>query len=83
MIYEKVYVKTVCEFSLNGNIRPLYIVWCDGVRYDIDKLKLVELKPCRSGGVLPERYTVVIRGKQKYLYYERNKRRWFVEREIQ
>lgn len=82
MIYEKVYVKTVCEFSRFGGIKPLYLFWQDGMRYDIEKLKFIDRAPCKSGGVLPERYTVIICGKQKYLYYECDKRRWFVEREV-
>ena len=82
MIYEKIYVKIVCEFLQKGGIKPLYLFWLDGKRYDIEKLKSVARAPCKSGGVLPERYTVIMCGKQKYLYYEQEKRRWFVEREI-
>ena len=83
MIFEKVYVKTVCEFSRSGGILPLYLFWLDGKRFDIDRIKIVERAPCKSGGILPERYTVMILGKQKYLYYEEKHKRWFVEREIQ
>ena len=61
MIYEKIYVKIVCEFSQKGEIKPLYLFWRDGKRYDIEKLKIVERAPCKSGGVLPERYTVIMR----------------------
>ena len=82
MIFEKVYVKTVCEFSCSGGILPLYLFWADGKRFDIDRIKIIERAPCKSGGILPERYTVMILGKQKYLYYEEKHKRWFVEREI-
>ena len=81
MNYVKIYVRTVCEFFVDGGIKPLYIEWTDGKVFTIDRVKLVERKPCKSGGVLPRRYTVVIGGKQRYLYYEREKERWFVEKE--
>lgn len=82
MIYEKVYVRTVCEFLRSGGIRPLEIVWADGKRYQIDRIKSIERAPCKSGGILPDRYTVMVLGQQKYIYYETQRQRWFVEREI-
>ena len=82
MIFEKIYVKTVCEFARVGGIRPLEIIWVDGQRFSVDQVKFIERAPCKSGGILPERYTIMVGGKQKYLYYEQQKKRWFVEREI-
>ena len=82
MIYEKVYVKTVCEFLRSGGIRPLEIIWVNGKRYSVDRVKEIERKPCKSGGILPVRYTIFVLGQQKYIYYEPQRERWFVEREI-
>ena len=63
-------------------MRPLSLFWSDDRQFSIDRVKFIERKPCNSGGVLPKRYTVVINGKQKYLYYEQKNERWFVEREL-
>ena len=82
MVYEKVYVKVLAEFSLSGGMIPTAIVWRDGERYYIDRVKEKVLAPCRSGGILTTRYTVVVYGKEKYLYYEKDKERFFVEREL-
>lgn len=82
MVYEKVYVKVLAEFSLSGGIFPTAIVWRDGETYYIERIKEKVLAPCRSGGVLTKRYTIVICGKEKYLYFEKDKERFFVEREI-
>ena len=83
----KVYVPVRAAFDENGNIRPLEITWEDGRRYPIDKvLDVRQAAAMRSGGQ-GDRYTVVISGKQSYLYFERsadltgkNLGRWFVER---
>lgn len=82
MNYVKIYVRAVCEFSSDGGIKPLNIEWVDGRKFAIDRVKFVERKPCLSGGVLPRRYTVIMGGQQKYLYYEKEKERWFIEKEF-
>ena len=82
MDYEKIYVDVTAEFSRKGGMRPKIIVWGDGQKFEIDNVKEICRAPCKSGGVLPKRYTVTVWGKQKYLYFEREKERWFVEREI-
>ena len=83
----KVYVPVKAGFDADGNIRPLEITWEDGRRYPIDKvLDVRQAAAMRSGGQ-GDRYTVIICGKQSYLYFERsadltgkNLGRWFVER---
>ncbi|MBR2498493.1 MAG: hypothetical protein IKB67_02140 [Clostridia bacterium] len=82
MYYEKIYLTVIAEFNAVGGMRPTVITWQDGKRYIIDKIKVVERAPCKSGGVLPVRYTVEICGQTKYLYYERTNERFFVEREV-
>ena len=79
MFYQKVYVRVVCEFLLSGGVRPLKLYWSDGKSYSIDRVKFIGTAPCLSGGVLPQRYTVIISGQQRYLYYEIKNQRWFVE----
>lgn len=81
--YEKIYVNVIVEFSAMGGMKPICIVWKDGRRYSIDKIKFVERAPCKSGGVLPIRYTMVVNGQTRYLYYERTNERFFVERKVE
>ena len=82
MQYEKVYVEIVVKFALDGQIRPLFINWRDGERFYIDRLKRIEKAPARAGSLITRRYTVLINGLERYLYYELNTERWFVERKI-
>lgn len=73
----KVYIKVNLDVDEEGNIRPVLIRWSDGTTYEVDRLKQV----CRAaslkvggGGI---RYTVMICGKETYLFNEDG--RWFVE----
>ena len=81
MNYIKVFVSVIAIFDKDGEIKPKSILWADGKEYQIDKVVLRERAPCKSGGVLPFRYTIIMNGQIKYLYYERDKERWFVEKE--
>lgn len=73
----KAYVSVNLDVDEDGVIYPRYIRWSNGKLFQIDQL----LYKCRaasskvSGGGI--RYTVLIRGRQTYLYHEGNK--WFVE----
>ena len=75
MAYEKIYIEVTAEFSRQGGMKPKFILWTDGRKFEIDSVKDI----C---GVLPKRYTITVWGERKYLYYEREKERWFVEKEI-
>lgn len=73
----KAYVSVNLDVDEDGVIYPRYIRWSNGKLFQIDQL----LYKCRatsskvSGGGI--RYTVMIQGRQTYLYHEGNK--WFVE----
>ncbi len=82
MRYVKVYVETVVRFVPAGGMRPMYIVWEDGARYDVDRVRFVERAPARVGSVLPVRYTCVMGGQERYLYFEPDGERWFVEKPV-
>lgn len=83
----KVYVPVKASFDADGNILPTEITWEDGRKYRIDRVtKVRQAAAMRSGGQ-GDRYTVMINGKESYLYFERspdltgrNLGRWFVER---
>lgn len=81
MEYEKVYVEVVAKFPAGGGMRPLYLVWEDGKKYEIDRVKFAERAPARVSSVLPVRYTCLFGGRERYLYFEEKNKRWFVERE--
>lgn len=82
MRYEKVYVEVYAKFIREGGVRPLEIIWIDGKRYLIDKIKFIERAPAKVGGVGVKRYVVIIEGLEKHLYFEKDGERWFVERKI-
>jgi len=81
MKWKKVYVKVIIEQDSEGNIRPMSIVWTDGHTYEVDRLK----QKCRAAslkvGGTGIRYTVMICGKETYLYHEfyEDEGKWFVE----
>lgn len=83
MQYEKVYVGIIARFDPDGGLKPLQIVWVDGQRFAIDRVKFIERAPSKTGGVLTKRYTVVVEGFEKKLYYEEKLERWFIERKLQ
>ena len=82
----KVYVPVKVCFDADGNILPTEITWEDGRKYRIDRVtKIRQAAAMRSGGQ-GDRYTVMINGRESYLYFERsadltgpNLGRWFVE----
>lgn len=80
MEYEKISVEVIVRFRASGGMRPLYIVWEDGKRYAIDRVNFAERAPAHVSAVLPMRYTCMIGGKEKYLYFESERECWFVER---
>lgn len=73
----KEYVSVNLDVDQNGVIHPRFIRWTNGQIFRIDKMKY----KCRaasskvSGGGI--RYTVMIHGKETFLFSEGNK--WFVE----
>ena len=75
--YRKAYVPVTLDVDKEGTIIPMLIRWKDGRVFQIEQLKY----KCRAssnkvggGGI---RYTVIIRGKESFLFHEGDK--WFVE----
>ena len=73
---KKQFVTCLVEFGEDGTKIPKLIIF-DDVKYDVDKL--IEVKNCASfkAGGFGERYTVKIKNKTTYLFFEEGK--WFVE----
>ncbi len=87
LLQPKVYVDVKASFDTFGNIIPTEITWEDGRRYQIEKVKAVRHAAAMRSGGQSDKYTIMIRGKESYLYFERNTDhsvwnlgRWFVER---
>ncbi len=83
----KVYVPVEATFKEDGTIIPREIVWENGRRYTIDKVRDIRDAAAMRAGGMGDRYTIVVNGQQSYLFFERNRSRsgnnigrWFVER---
>ena len=86
-MHTKTYVDVLVDFDTEGNMRPKQILWKDGRKYDIDKV--LDVRPAASlkVGGQGDRFTIIVCGRQSYLWFERNAAisgcklgRWFVER---
>ena len=82
---EKIYVKVNSDFDATGYMQPRSITWDDGRTFTIDQVK--DFRPADMAGRSGDCYTVVIRGQEKHLFFERTDPlfsarfgRWFVER---
>ena len=75
--YRKVYVGVELSVSPQSDVRPRTIIFEDGNKYQIDRLR----QKCRAHatkvGGTGIRYTVIICNKETYLYEDDG--RWFVE----
>lgn len=74
----KVFVDVTATFTKDGRLEPLYFVWEDGTRYEVDKVidnkKAASLKAGGQG----QRYRCRVAGKEVYLYLE-DGNKWFME----
>ena len=77
----KVYVKVQAEFSADGKLLPMCIIWENGQRYEIDRVKDCRRAASLRAGGAGIRYTVMICGGEHYLFYEENYK-WFVEAKV-
>ena len=76
----KVFVEVTLKQSADGHKRPLTILWEDGCVYEIDRLVDIRRAASTKVGGCGVRYTVIICGKETYLFEEDN--RWFVEAKV-
>ncbi len=68
-------VEMICDNC--GMVQPLSIIWDDGKRYIIDKVTDVRMSASKKVGGMGIRYTCIIGGREKFLFWEDPK--WFVE----
>lgn len=83
----KVYVAVKTDFTEDGTMLPREITWEDGEKYTIDRVLDIRQAAAMKAGGQGDRYTIMVRGSQSYLFFERsanltgnNIGRWFVER---
>ena len=87
--YVKEYVEVLVEFAPDGTMLPRILVWEDGRRYEIDKIKAIQPAPALKAGGPGDRYTILIEGQERFLFFEHNADygnervgKWFVERRV-
>ena len=85
--FPKVYVAVKADFSEEGIMLPRAIIWEDGKKFEIDRIIDIRQAPALKAGGQGDRYTIMVRGHQSYLFFERSTNltgnvigRWFVER---
>lgn len=62
-------------------MKPVAIEWTDGTRYGIDKIIDERNAPSEhTGGVLTRKYKIIIKGREKIIYLDKQTNRWFVEK---
>ena len=83
----KVYVAVKADFTEDGTMLPRIITWEDGEEFEIDRITDIRQAAAMKAGGQGDRYTVMVRGRQSHLFFERstnltgnNIGRWFVER---
>ena len=78
----KAYVEVLADFTADGRMFPLMIIWEDGRRYRIEEVCDCRRAASLKAGGTGLRYTCRISGANHYLFYEENNR-WFVEAKMQ
>ena len=83
----KVYVAVKVDFREDGIMLPREITWVDGTVFEVDRVLDIRQAAAQKAGGQGDRYTIRVKGKQSYLFFERTPNqtgnmigRWFVER---
>ena len=83
---KRVYVKVNSDFDATGAVTPRAIVWADGRSFRIDAVRDFRPASDSEGGRAGDCYTVIIRGEERQLFFERTRSmygarlgRWWVE----
>ncbi len=83
---ERIYVSVDVCFDVYGQMMPKNIHWENGKTFHIDKVLDIRMAHSAKAGSSGDRYTVMIKGKEKYLFFERTPQSsgaligsWFVE----
>lgn len=63
----RIYVKVTSVFDATGYMQPNAIIWSDGRTFPIEKIR--DFRP--ADDINGDCYTVVIKGQEKHLFFER------------
>lgn len=74
---EKRYVEVVADFSPEGLITPLEIIWEDGRHFIIDRVTERRRAASMKVGGYGMRYTAYVCGQPRHLWYDGTS--WYVE----
>ncbi len=78
--YEKVYIGVVIYVDTEGVETLNSLIWTDGTHYAVDKTVDRRMSPPKHvGAMLTERYDIIIEGKPRTVYREKQTNKWFVE----
>lgn len=87
--YMKEYVEVMVSFAPDGTMLPQCLIWEDGHRYEIDRIKAIQPAPALKAGGQGDRYTIMIDGHERFLFFEHNADygseklgKWFVEKRV-
>lgn len=75
----KVYVNVNADHMADGRVIPKSFEWEDGRRYEIDRVIEVRRAASLKAGGIGDRYTVMVCGKQTYMWLEDGGGRFFME----
>ena len=67
----RVYVPVCADFDAQGRMLPRSIVWEDGERYEIDRVKSIRPGFSAKAGGEGDRYIITVHGRETNLYFER------------
>jgi hypothetical protein len=83
---KRVYVKVTSVFDATGYMQPRVITWNDGREFEIEEVRDFRPAGTNKNSGTTDRYTVIIKGDTKYLFFERANHyqkssvgRWYVE----
>lgn len=72
------YVEVLCRHTLQGELRPVSVIWNNGVEYKIDRiLQCCPAASLKSGGA-GMRYTCLFNQECRYLFHDHDL--WFIEK---
>lgn len=73
----KQYVEVIATHHIDGSVRPQKIIIMAGPAFDVEDVKGVAKAKALSTFEIANRYTIVVKGKETFLYEDGG--RWFVE----
>ncbi len=83
----RAYVRVNAEFREDGVMLPRNLIWEDGHKYEIDRVKYIGQAASLKAGGQGDCYRIMVQGQERKLFFERSPNlsgmvvgRWFVER---